>query len=185
MRDTIMTAKIARRGVRVPTEYAADYLDQVLVRDRASRNVTVLKTSDELGEIRRWLASGEATAQFLGYPVVDHAGNARGIITRRELLDSAHGGIARIGDLLTRPPVVVYEDHSLREAADHMVEENVGSVMVVARDAPNRITGVLTRGDLVTAHSQRLKEARDADRHISLRQAIRKRLHNRGPETKL
>jgi hypothetical protein len=65
-----------------------------------------------------------------------------------------------------------------------MVEENVGSVMVVACNAPNRITGVLTRGDLVTAHSRRLKEARDADRHISIRQAIRKRLRKRGPETK-
>ncbi|HSR66204.1 MAG TPA: chloride channel protein, partial [Xanthomonadaceae bacterium] len=43
MRNTIMTEKIARRGVRVPTEYAADYLDQVLVRDSASRNVTALK----------------------------------------------------------------------------------------------------------------------------------------------
>jgi H+/Cl- antiporter ClcA len=33
MRNTIMTEKLARRGVRVPTEYAADYLDQVHVRD--------------------------------------------------------------------------------------------------------------------------------------------------------
>lgn len=37
MRNTIMTEKIARRGVRVPTEYAADDLDQVAVRDVCSR----------------------------------------------------------------------------------------------------------------------------------------------------
>ncbi len=47
-----MTAKIARRGVRVSTEYAADYLDKVLVRDSASRNVTTLKTSDVHRHIR-------------------------------------------------------------------------------------------------------------------------------------
>jgi CBS domain-containing protein len=185
MRDTIMTAKIARRGVRVPTEYAADYLDQVLVRDSASRNVTALKTSDELGEIRRWLASGDAKAQFLGYPVLDDSGNARGIITRRELLDPAHAGLTRIGDLLTQPPLVVFEDHSLREAADHMVEHNVGSVIVAKREAPTKLVGVLTRGDLVTAHSRRLKETRDADRHIRIRQTIRKTLGRRGPDAKL
>ncbi|MDE2258470.1 MAG: chloride channel protein [Xanthomonadaceae bacterium] len=185
MRDTIMTAKIARRGVRVPTEYAADYLDQVLVRDSAARNVMTLKTSDELGEIRRWLACGDPHAQFLGYPVLDDAGNARGIITRRELLDPAHAELTRIGDLLIRPPIVVYEDHSLREAADHMVEHNVGSVIVVTRDAPTKITGVLTRGDLVTAHSRRLKETRDADRHIRIRQTIRKTLRRHGPDAKL
>jgi CIC family chloride channel protein len=185
MRDTIMTAKIARRGVRVPTEYAADYLDQVLVRDSASRNVTALKTSDELGEIRRWLASGEAKSQFLGYPVLDDSGNARGIVTRRELLDPAHPELARIGDLLTQPPLVVFEDHSLREAADHMVEHNVGSVIVATREAPTKLAGVLTRGDLVTAHSRRLKETRDTDRHIRIRQTIRKTLRRRTPDAKL
>ncbi|MEO7037122.1 MAG: chloride channel protein, partial [Polyangiaceae bacterium] len=39
MRNTIMTEKIARRGVRVPSEYAADYLDQLWVKDVASRDV--------------------------------------------------------------------------------------------------------------------------------------------------
>ena len=30
MQHTIMTAKISRRGIRVPVEYVADFLDQVL-----------------------------------------------------------------------------------------------------------------------------------------------------------
>ena len=178
MRHTIMTEKIARRGVRVPSEYAADFLDHVLVRDHATRDVVTLKASDEIGDVRRWLASDDPRAQFLGYPVLDDAGNARGLITRRELLDPAQAGIKRIGDLLERAPVVVYEEHSLREAADHMVEENVGSVIVVARDAPQRLLGVLTRGDLVTAHSRRLRETHEASRQIRIRQAIRKRLRD-------
>jgi H+/Cl- antiporter ClcA/CBS domain-containing protein len=176
MRNTIMTEKIARRGVRVPSEYAADFLDHVLVRDHATRDVVTLKTSDEIAEVRRWLDSGDARAQYLGYPVLDDAGNARGIITRRELLDAGVPGIARVGDLLTRPPVIVYENHSLREAADHMVAENVGSVIVVAPQAPQRLLGVLTRGDLVTAHSRRLRETHEASRHIRIRQALRRRL---------
>ena len=39
MRNTIMTEKIARRGVRVPAEYVSDFLDQVLVRDAATKNI--------------------------------------------------------------------------------------------------------------------------------------------------
>ncbi|MGA2082877.1 MAG: hypothetical protein ABSH53_20015 [Holophaga sp.] len=39
MRHGIMTEKLARRGVRVPAEYHADHLDQVLVRDYAARDV--------------------------------------------------------------------------------------------------------------------------------------------------
>lgn len=170
MRQTIMTEKIARRGVRVPSEYAADYLDQVLVRDSCARDMTTLQARDEVAAIRDWLTSGEAGTQFLGYPILDEAGNLRGIVTRRELLAADDG--RHVGELLSRPPVIVFEDNSLREAADHMVEENVGSVAVVARSAPQRIVGVLTRGDLVTAHSRRLKETHDANRHIRIRQAL-------------
>ncbi|HET8940564.1 MAG TPA: chloride channel protein [Rudaea sp.] len=179
MRDTIMTAKIARRGVRVPTEYAADYLDQVLVRDSATRDVVVLKTSDTLAEIRSWFASDDPKAQFLGYPVMDDSGSARGILTRRELLHSPLAANEPIGKLIVRAPVVVYPEHSLREAADHMVEEKVGSVLVVMRNAPQTLFGVLTRGDLVSAHDRRLHENHDANRQIRIRQAIKRRLKKR------
>jgi len=174
MRNTIMTEKIARRGVRVPTEYAADFLEQVLVRDAATRDVVTLKTSDELGEVRRWINSGRKEAQHQGYPVIDDRGRPRGVVTRRDLLDPDVPGIRRIGDLLARTPIVVHEHHSLREAADHMVEQNVGRVLVVAVDDPDRLVGILTRGDLLAAHARRLRETHAAGRHIRVRQALKK-----------
>ena len=176
MRNTIMTEKIARRGVRVPSEYAADFLDHVLVRDHAKRDLVTLTTSDDLGEVRRWLASDDAQARYLGYPVLDPAGRVRGLLTRAQLLERGNAQAQHVGDLVTRAPVVVHEEHSLREATDHMVEHGVGSVLVVARDDPGRLLGLLTRGDVVTAHSRRLSETRDADRQIRIRQAIRQRL---------
>src|SRR2546425_4693887 len=58
MQHSIMTEKIARRGVRVPAEYAADFLAQVLVRDQASRDVVVFRGDDAVEVVRRWLDSG-------------------------------------------------------------------------------------------------------------------------------
>ncbi|MDG6348921.1 chloride channel protein [Luteimonas sp. 8-5] len=174
MRNTIMTEKIARRGVRVPTEYAADYLEQVLVRDAATRDVVSLRTSDELGEVRRLLASGRTEYQHQGFPVVDDAGVVRGVVTRRGLLDPAEPNIRRIGDMRLRPPVVVHEHHSLREAADHMVAEDIGRLVVVGVDAPHPLVGILTRGDILSAHRKRLKGAREGGRHIRIREAIRR-----------
>lgn len=92
------------------------------------------------------------------------------------MLDAEYPDDRLVGELLTQPPIIVFEDNSLREAADHMVEEKVGSVAVVTREAPQKIVGVLTRGDLVTAHTRRLSEARDANRQIRIRQGIRDRL---------
>ena len=55
MRNTIMTEKIARRGVRVPVEYAADSLDGIAVSDVASNNVLTLKASDTVNAARDFL----------------------------------------------------------------------------------------------------------------------------------
>jgi H+/Cl- antiporter ClcA len=174
MRNTIMTEKIARRGVRVPTEYAADYLEQVLVRDAATREVVSLRTSDELGEVRSLLNSGRPEYQHQGFPVVDDAGRVRGVITRRSLLDASQPNMRHIGDLGLRPPVVVHEHHSLREAADHMVAEDIGRLIVVGVDAPHPLVGILTRGDILSAHRRRLKGAHEGGRHIRWRASSRR-----------
>jgi H+/Cl- antiporter ClcA len=171
MRNTIMTEKIARRGVRVPSEYAADYLEQVLVRDACTRDVITLKTSDELGEVRSWLNTGRAEAQHQGFPVVDDTGRVRGVITRRMLMDPNVPQLRHIGEMIGREPIVIHETHSLREAADHMVAQNVGRLIVVGHDAPNPVFGILTRGDILAAHGRRLKEANQSGRHIHMRKA--------------
>jgi CBS domain-containing protein len=56
-----------------------------------------------------------------------------------------------------------------------MVAENVGRLVVVAQEDPNRMVGILTRGDLLAAHGRRLKEARDAARHIRIRQTLKRK----------
>ncbi len=174
LRTTIMTEKIARRGVRVPTEYAADYLEQVLLRDACSRDVVSLRTSQELGEVRHLIGSGRAQYQHQGFPVIDDAGRVRGVITRRTLLDPSEPNLRHIGDILVRAPVVVHEHHSLREAADHMVAENIGRLVVVGVDAPHPLVGILTRGDLLSAHGRRLKGTHESGRHIRWRASSRR-----------
>ncbi len=175
MRNTIMTEKIARRGVRVPSEYGADYLEQIGTGTACTRDVVTIREDDRLGDIRHWLASGKPEAQHQGYPVLGADGRVLGVLTRRDLLDMRLPEMHRIGSLLRRPPIVVGEQHSLREAADHMVAENVGRLVVVAADAPGRMVGILTRGDLLAAHARRLREKNDAGRHLRLRGARRPR----------
>jgi CBS domain-containing protein len=174
MRNTIMTEKIARRGIKVPSEYSADFLEQVQVGKVCTRDVRALKTSDELGEVRKWMNSGRVRAQHQGYPVVDDADRVRGVITRRDLLDPDRPGLTRIGDMLKRGPIVLFEDHNLRDATDLMVAENVGRLIVVARDNPNRMVGILTRSDVMAANSRRIHEMRDTTRQIRFRQTLRR-----------
>lgn len=167
MRNTIMTEKITRRGVRVPSDYSVDYLDRVAVGDVCSRNVVVLEATQSLSDVRKWMDAGGESAQHQGFPVLDSNRRVMGVITRRNLLDTQLSGDESICDLVRRPPLVVSETHSAREAADHMVTADVGRLIVVADDESSRMVGIVTRGDLLSVHTQRLRETHHVSRHLA------------------
>jgi chloride channel protein, CIC family len=159
MRSSIMTEKLARRGTPVRTEYTADYLDRVLVRDAASRDVVTISGDRTLHDIRVWLATHARETTHQGFPVLDSDGRLLGVVTRRNLLDLEQDESALVRELITRSPAVVFEDNTLREAADHMVHESVGRLPVVSRDAARTVVGIISRSDLLAAHRHRLEAA--------------------------
>ena len=168
MRHTIMTEKIARRGVRVPSEYAADYLDQVWVGSVASKDVIALAATDSIAQVKVWLATGTPETQHHAFPVLDASEALLGVVTRHNVLEDCQGESASIRQLLKRPPAVAFDNSSLREAADLMVREGVGRLPVVTRGEPGRVIGILTRSDLLSAHARRLDENAQRQARISI-----------------
>jgi H+/Cl- antiporter ClcA len=158
-RNSIMTEKIARRGIRAPMEYTADYLDQVHVADIASPDVVSLCTSQSLAEVRTWLDSDPQRSRHQGYPVVDEGGVLTGVVTRRDILDWNKEGDASMADLICRPPVYVYDTSTARDAADHMVRHDVGRLPVVSRDNPRKLIGIVTRSDILSVYERRLRDS--------------------------
>lgn len=160
MRNTIMTEKIARRGVRVPAEYSADILEQILVGEVASTDVVCLRDSQNVGQVLTWMNSAGAAASHQGFPVVDENGFLVGVVTRRQLLDPSAPKEELVTKLIQRPSKVVYPDSTLRAAADHMVNHEIGRLPVIARNGPPKVVGIITRSDVLAAHRRRLIEAK-------------------------
>ena len=171
MRNTIMTEKIARRGVRVPAEYEADFLDRLLVRDVATRQLVTLRSSQTVQEVRLWIASHAPGSTHQGFPVLDERGVLHSIVTRRNLLDPSVQLNASLADLATRPPVVVHDRNTLREAADHMVRHGIGRLPVIEQSS-GRLVAIITRSDLLGAHRQRLAHNSEPRRHLSIRSLV-------------
>jgi CBS domain-containing protein len=119
-----------------------------------------------MGELRAWLTSAGDVAKHQGFPVLDASGKPLGVLTRRTLFDASVPDDVTVGSLVSRPPLAVHEDHTLREAADHMVEADVGRLIVLGKGDSPQMVGILTRGDLLKAHAQRLREARRVSRHL-------------------
>lgn len=152
MSQSIMTERLARRGLRVPNEYKPDPLDQVLVRQVATQNVVTVDENQSLHQVRAWLINAAPGSTHTGYPVVDDRGQLRGVLTRHELLGPEHDSTTIVRDLLRRPPIVVYDDCTLRDAVDHMLNHDVGRLPVVMRADPTKVTGIITRSTVINAH---------------------------------
>lgn len=169
MKETIMTEKITRRGIAVPADYAADFLSQILVRDVATYKVVSLEAGLTLGEVRSRIAQGLQESNHHGYPVVDKERGLVGLVSQRALLDASEPATKRIGDIVSGPCAVVFEDNSLREASDLMVREGLGRLPVVKRENPREVVAILSGSDIRSANRQRLDEAHQAEQTIRWR----------------
>jgi chloride channel protein, CIC family len=82
-----------------------------------------------------------------------------GVVTRRDLQDPSVTPDRLVRSLIPRPPIVVFERTTLRDAADLMVVEQVGRLPVLEHTRGREVTGIITRSDLLAAHAPRLRAA--------------------------
>jgi H+/Cl- antiporter ClcA/CBS domain-containing protein len=161
-KNSIMTEKLARRGLHIHQDYEPDVLQQVLVGETMSRdfdtvpaNMTVAELSDRVG--RR----DPTVTRHQGVFVMDGEGKLAGIITRSDLmraLEHDPTGKMTVLDASSRQPVVTYPDEVLYDAAARMLRANVGRMPVVERSAPHRPIGYLGRSSIMSARLRRLEE---------------------------
>jgi len=169
MKNTIMTEKIARKGIKIPFEYEADFLDQALVKDSASYNVVKLNGEDTLEKVRSWFAAGSPESLHHGYPVVDRNENLIGTVSRKTLLSSNYSVISKVADILSTPFAVVYPDSTLKEALDLMAIYDTNRLPVVEKSRPDKIAAILSRSDILKERRNFLRKKYRTERTINLR----------------
>jgi CBS domain-containing protein len=167
MEHSIMTEKIARRGLRVSGEYSADMLARVPVREAMSVEVVCLRAKQTVGETRQWMAN-EPGGAHTGFPIVDDGGRIVGVITRRDVAGGGVEATATLGACLNREPVTITDSASVREAIDLMVAKGVGRLPVVKSESPSRVVGILTRSDILKIYGQRQRRSRTVERVIAV-----------------
>ena len=173
MRHTIMTEKIARRGIHIPSDYDADILARTRVIDICTKPAAALESKTTLREVREWILSRAPGSRHQGYPVVDANQDLLGIVTHRDLLDLTAAPEQTLEQIIKRQPIVIYPNNTLREAADLMVQQEIGRLPVVDPENPRKLIGILARSDLLSAHRRRLGESQNVEQ--SIRFALRPR----------
>jgi len=169
MRGTIMTEKIARRGVTTPDSYMPDILNSFKVKDVLKEEVNTLSASDTILQSRRFI--DETQNKNTAFAIIDklHGGELLGVIGVQEIFSTKHNGEDKMSTLVSELNISVNYDDSLQQAIDMMITHNVDILPVVNREDTHHITGILTYREILEAYEIKRKEVENRDITISLR----------------
>ncbi|MEO6135840.1 MAG: chloride channel protein [Ginsengibacter sp.] len=163
MKNTIMTERITRRGVKTPDSFEPDILETIPVEQVLHENGLVLGDDNTIGEVRDWLDK-ESDYKSNYFIIVSKKNEFRGIISSSNLFSNHHAREKMIVELIKRNSVSVNTHNSLRTAVELMASENIDMLPVVSSE--NNIVGVLSYKDIIRAYK------RDIDNNVKKRPSI-------------
>jgi CBS domain-containing protein len=161
-RSSIMTEKLARRGLRIHQDYEADVLQVLSVSEVMDKNPPLIPANTIVSDLADRIARRDpAVVRHEGLFLVDPDGKLQGIITRGDILrsiETADGAALPAIEAGSKDLIVSYPDESLSDAAAKMLAGNVGRLPVVDRADPAKILGYLGRHAIMAARLRRFEE---------------------------
>jgi chloride channel protein, CIC family len=160
--SSIMTEKLARRGLRVHQDYETDVLSQTHVADTMEKQVPSIPANTTVGALAERIAQHDpAVARHEALLILDNTGKLCGIITRGDLLralDKDSLGTMTIEEAGTTQLVVTHPDELISEAAAKMLRHNIGRLPVVDRTDHRKAVGYLGRSGVMAARLRRFHD---------------------------
>ena len=166
MRRSILTERIARRGLHLTREYTVDPFDVMRVGDIMARPVDTLPASMPVADAARFFAGGD---RHKSYPVVDENGRAVAMVSRADVLRWTREGWTAGETLGDQDPdmVTAYADELAGVLADRMAETGASRVPVVTREN-GELVGLVARRELLRVRALALKQEQEREGAVAL-----------------
>jgi chloride channel protein, CIC family len=160
--NSIMTEKLARRGLDIHQEYEANALKQLKVEEVMARDVATIEPEKTVRAAADRFATGDLkTSRYHALPIVDAAGRLQGLVTQGDLLHALQAdpaGEMTVVDAGTGTLIVAYPDERVFDAVTKMLEHNIGRLPVVSRKDPHRLVGHINRANVMGSWRGQLHE---------------------------
>jgi CBS domain-containing protein len=150
MKRSILTERIARRGLHLTREYSVDPFLNCRVAEIMARDAESLPATMTVAEVLDFYSG--AIHRHRSYPVVDAQGRLVAMVSRADVLSWAahpelqHQTLAEAAD--ESSPLTGYEDEIVAALADRMIAEDVGRVPILSRET-GQLVGLVSRRDLL------------------------------------
>jgi CBS domain-containing protein len=169
MKRSILTEKVARRGVHVAREYSVDVLELIPVSSVMHKEFHQITSDTSFDQIASF--NNENLQIDAGYPVVDAVGALQGFITRKDIVSLTRNGVdpkSPIRDFLRTSYPIVFSDEPLRVAADRMAQSESESLPVLDPSDPQKVIGLVTQQDLFSARVIWFAEEKNREKVLSM-----------------
>ncbi|RYD37417.1 MAG: chloride channel protein [Verrucomicrobiaceae bacterium] len=160
MRETIMTEKLARRAVRIPSEYEPDTLHGLVVREVMEPVELTVPPDETVASLGgRMGTPGSPWHDVRLVPVVD-GGRLVAVISRADVFAAMESAPAStVLEAGVRHPVTAEAGENLANAIDRMILHGIGRLPVTDASGFGKLTGLLTRRAVLDARQRRHRSA--------------------------
>lgn len=167
MEHTIMTEKIARRGVRPPQSYEPDILESISVEQVVNDNGIIISEDISIGEVCNWL-NREQKYKTNYFIVANNDGEYKGILSAANLYNNYNSPHKAIGSLINKQHTPIRLHDSLRHTAEIMAKENVDVLPVISGQS-GTIIGLVSYLDILATYKYKREEHESKRRYISVK----------------
>jgi CIC family chloride channel protein len=164
MENTIMTEKIARRGVVTPDSYEPDALQKISVSQVMSKENVKLNAGMSIREVKEWLSVNPVTDSCL--TVVNDQSEFQGIVKLSDIYFIKNDDNFKIARISKKISYAIKTSDSLRNAVELMAQQDVEALPVIAN---HKVVGMLSYRNIISSYKQHFDENETATTHISLK----------------
>jgi CIC family chloride channel protein len=159
-RASIMTEKLARRGLRIHQEYEADVLHSTTVSETMDHTVPTISADTSISELADRIGRGDPeVSRHQGLVILDSEDKLVGIVTRGDVLRAIEQDPSMsVLEAGSRNVVVTFPDEALHDASEKMLRYNIGRLPVVDRADQRRVVGYLGRPGILAARLRKFEE---------------------------
>jgi chloride channel protein, CIC family len=160
--NSIMTEKLARRGLETYSEYETNVMKQIKVGEIMAEGVITVRPEETVRAVADRMASGDPRlVRHRALPIVTQDGRLVGIVTQGDVLRGLEEN--PVGDLPvievgSRSLIVAHADESVFDALTKMLMNNVGRLPVVDRKNPEKIVGYINRAAVMACWGEHLHQ---------------------------
>lgn len=165
MENTIMTEKIARRGVYTPDSYEPDLLQVLTVADVNNDVGETLKSNSTIAETRAWLTGNNIAQSF--FIVTNNDGSYAGMVSLTDIYNHSISAELTISNITRASKQAVKSNDPLKRVVEIMAEESAEVLPVIA--AGNTIAGQISYKEILNTYYQYVAENRKQNTQISLK----------------